>query len=207
MTEERYVTLDALLPANPEPGEIFKMPEGQIGGASVMNFIYAGGQHIGHTAQYARVTNVSACSRLGRTVSSVPLMKGLNIRLLCEQFTFKSLIFVDYFGWTVYEYNPKPTVLLDELFTVTHASTMYKANSKLYVYDDICLEKYKEESDARKTNDAARDAARNDTRNAAETSTGDAEDEPCSAPAVAATDAGDATRTTGTTAPSESGDS
>lgn len=154
MFEEKYVTLDALLPPNPEPGSVFQMPEDQIGGASVMNFIYAGGKHIGHTSQYARIANVSKCAYLGRTTSSLPLINGMNIRVLCEQFTFKSLTFVEYFGWVVHEYHQKPEVLLDEQFTITHAATMYKANSKLYVCDRVCLEKYKEKNDAARKPDA-----------------------------------------------------
>lgn len=152
MTDERYVTLDALLPPDPEPGEVFIMPEGQVGGASTMNFIYAGGVCIGHTSQYARVANVSACSFLGRTVTSRPLVRDLPIRILSEQFTFKSLVFVEFFGWLVHEYNPKPQVLLDAKFRVLHAIPMRKPDSDLYTYDRVCLEKYKEETDARTAN-------------------------------------------------------
>jgi len=124
MTDERYVTLDALLPPDPEPGEVFQMPEGQVGGASTMNFIYVGGNCVGHTSQYARVANVSSHSFLGRTVTTIPLGEGLVVRLLGEQFTFASVVFVEYFGWVVKEYNPKPTVLLDAKFDVLHAIPM-----------------------------------------------------------------------------------
>jgi len=168
MTDERYVTLDALLPPDPDPGEIFEMPEGQVGGASTMNFIYAGGNCVGHTAQFARVANVSGCSFLGRTVTSHPLVRGMQVRVLSEQFTFKSLMFVEYFGWLVHTYNPKPQVLLDAKFKVLHAIPMRKPDSTLYTYDRVCLEKYKEETDARTANgnaagthtpDASTDAA------------------------------------------------
>lgn len=154
MTDERYVTLDALLPPDPEPGQIFQMPEGQVGGASTMNFIYVGGNCVGHTSQFARVANVSTRSYLGRTVTSAPLLKNVIIRVLGEQFTFASLIFVEYFGWSVYEYNPKPEVLLDAKFEVVHAIPMKKQNSDLYTYDRVCLKKHKEETDARTANDA-----------------------------------------------------
>lgn len=158
MPDERYVTLDALLPAEPEPGEIFLMPDGQVGGASVMNFVYTGGVCVGHTSQYARVVNVSSYSYLGRTVTAAPLVEGMQIRILGEQFTFKSLIFVEYFGWMVYEYNPKPTVLLDAKFEVLHAIPMRKQNSDLYTYDRVCLKKYKEDNRAKTANDAAGNA-------------------------------------------------
>jgi hypothetical protein len=159
MTDE----LDALLPPDPKPSEIFQMPEGQVGGASNMNFVYAGGVCIGHTSQFARVANVSSRSFLGRTVTSAPLTEGVIIRVLGEQFTFKTLIFVEFFGWVVYEYNPKPKVLLDAKFTVVHAIPMVKQNSALYTYDRVCLENHKEETDARTANDATRgDATRGD---------------------------------------------
>jgi hypothetical protein len=158
MTDERYVTLDALLPPDPEAGEVFTMPEGQVGGASTMNFIYTGGSCVGHTSQYARVANVSSHSYLGRTITSAPLTPGIIIRLLGEQFTFKSLVFVEYFGWVVHQYNPKPTVLLDAKFEVLHAVPMKKQNSNVYTYDRVCLKKHKEDTDARTANG---NAARN----------------------------------------------
>jgi len=148
MSNERYVTLDAILPTNPQPGEIVVLPEDQVGGASTINFIYMGDQHIGHTEQFARVSNVSDRSFLARTVTTEPFLKDLLIRLICEQYTFKSLIFVDYFGWSVHEYNPTPKILLDETFEIVYAVPLKKKNSELYTYDRVYLKKSKEKPNA-----------------------------------------------------------
>ena len=147
MPDERYITLDALLPAEPANGQVFDMPEGQVGGASTMTFVYAGGRCIGHTSQFARVANVNTCAYLGRTITSDPLVEGMVVRLLGEQFTFKALVFTQFFGWGVHTYNPEPKVLLDGTFRVVHAVPMRKPNSSLYAYDRVCLEKHNTEKE------------------------------------------------------------
>ena len=145
MTEERYVTLDAVLPADPKPNEVVEIPPEQVGGASTLTFVYVGGNCVGYSSQYARVTNVSAHSFLARTVTSIPLHEGTIIQVIGEQFTFKSLQFVEYFGWTVKDYNPKPEILLNETFKVLYAAPLHKNNSDLYVYDRVCMVKYQED--------------------------------------------------------------
>ena len=141
-TAERYTAGIGVLPNDPDPGEVYTAPEGQEVGASYVLTILLDGKHIGHTSQISRVPNVSKRSHLNRTITTSSLEKGDTIEVVFTRYAYKSVIFVEYFGWIGHEVG-STEIQMRQKFSVVEARPLLE-DATQYIYEKVCLKALKE---------------------------------------------------------------
>lgn len=146
--QDNNVVLTNLLPADPEPDQIVKLPKGQYAGGSNIIYLYKHDKLIGATAQLTSIQNISGKYEIARTTTTTKLNKNDIIRITGKQYIFDSVIFVNGFGWSGYDYLPEPQILLDKTYRVLHAKSVGQTAENFYLYDKICLETLTENKNA-----------------------------------------------------------
>lgn len=144
--QERNSLLNALLPAEPESGEIVTMPDGQIAGAAHALHLYKGDTLIGTASSFAVIPNVSRRSSLTRAITSVPIKKDDLIRIRYVQYNFSSVIFIEYFGWIGHEQVEYQTTH-DRVYKVLHVLPLGPRTIKSNLYERVCLEAQEQEKE------------------------------------------------------------
>lgn len=135
----RHNVVSSFVPENPKPGQIFTMPEGQVLGASHVISLMKEARLIGDALQLSPVINVTGKSILTRVTTSVPLRKGTRLRALAQQYSFKSAIFVQYFGWMGHEITDAVIVISDRMYRVEHALRVGPPSDNFFIYEKVCL--------------------------------------------------------------------
>ena len=139
MINSRHTIISSLVPDNPKPQQIIEMPGGQVLGASHVISILKGEDLIGDAIQLSPVYNVSGKYTLNRATTCVSLRKGMRIRILAQQFSYNSAIFVQHFGWMGHNVLGPPTVLSDHTYKIDHVLRVGPDSIKFFVYEKICL--------------------------------------------------------------------
>jgi hypothetical protein len=134
----RHGIIDSLVPNNPKPGQIYTMPDGQVLGASHVISLMKESLLIGDSLQFTPIPNVTGKNVLTRTTTCIPLKKGMRVKILVQQFSFKSAIFIQYFGWMGHE-TIDPTIILDKLFRIEHVLRVGPNSDKFFIYEKVCL--------------------------------------------------------------------
>ncbi len=135
----RHTIISSLVPDNPKPGQIITMPEGQVLGASHVISLMKETDLIGDAFQLAPVHNVSGKSILSRVTTRVPLRRGMRVRVLAQQFSFKSAIFIQYFGWMGHETIDTISVISDRMYKIDYALRVGPDSDKFFIYEKVCL--------------------------------------------------------------------
>jgi hypothetical protein len=115
------------------------MPAGQVLGASHVISLLKNTDVIGDAMQLAPVVNVTGKSVMSRVTSCVPLRKGMRIRVLAQQFSFKSAIFIQYFGWMGHDVIDNIVVITDKMYKIEYALRVGPPSEKFFVYEKVCL--------------------------------------------------------------------
>jgi hypothetical protein len=142
----RHSVISSLVPDNPKPGQVFTMPEGQILGASHVISIMKVADLIGDALQFTPVPNVSGKSLLSRATTCTPLRKGMRVRILAQQFSFKSAIFIQYFGWMGHDVIDNIIVITDKMYKIEYALRVGPPSEKFFIYEKVCLTTVEEKS-------------------------------------------------------------
>ncbi len=136
---DKTIILEALLPEDPENGTVVTLPEGQtVGGANVIQAV-RGGKVLATISQMAPVRNSSGKYEATRAASCTVINPGDILRILGWQYTFKSLKFVESFGWMGHETDPTPLSLMDKHVRVLDTSLLGPDPSGIYLYEKLCL--------------------------------------------------------------------
>lgn len=135
----RHNVVSSLVPDNPKPGQIFTMPEGQVLGISHVISILRGGELVGDANQLTAVHNVTLKSVLTKVTTCIPLKKGVRIQVLAKQFSFKSAIFIQYFGWMGHDIIDSGDVIADKTYKVEYALRVGPESDKFFIYEKVCL--------------------------------------------------------------------
>jgi hypothetical protein len=135
----RHTVINSLVPDNPKPGQVVTMPEGQVLGASHVISLLKNTDVIGDAMQIAPVVNVTGKSVMSRVTTCVPLRKGMRIRVLAQQFSFKSAIFIQYFGWMGHDVIDNVVVITDKIYKIEYALRVGPPSEKFFVYEKVCL--------------------------------------------------------------------
>jgi hypothetical protein len=136
----------SLVPDNPKPGQIFTMPEGQVLGASHIISLFRGGEIIGDAFQLAPIQNVTGKTLLTRVTTNYLLKKGIRVRVKVQQFSYKSAIFIQFFGWIGHDIIDKVDVITDKEYKVEHAMRVGPPSDKFFIYEKVCLTNVEEKS-------------------------------------------------------------
>jgi hypothetical protein len=131
--------LEATLPEDPKDKETYTVPEGQIAGASYVLHLKKDGEEIGTAEQLDRVANVSGKATLSRTSSFQELKKGDTLETVFKRYDYKSVIFVDYFGWMGYECYKKVETMECNMWKVLAVLTVGPQSQGKYFYEKLCL--------------------------------------------------------------------
>lgn len=131
--------IGSLVPDNPKPGQVVTMPEGQALGASNVISIVKENDLLGDATQLAPIPNVAGKSVLNRVTTRIPLRKGMRIRVLAQQFSFKSAIFIQYFGWLGHEIIDPPLTIHDNIYKIDHLFQVGPKSDKFFIYERVCL--------------------------------------------------------------------
>jgi len=131
--------LDATLPTDPEANEVYCVPEGQVAGASYVLHIKKDGEDVGTAEQLERVVNVSGKATLSRTSSSQAIEKGTLIETAFKRYDYKSVIFVEYFGWIGYDCYEKVETMERNKWKVLAVLTVGPQSPGKYFYEKLCL--------------------------------------------------------------------
>jgi hypothetical protein len=142
----RHNVIGSLVPDNPKPGQVYTMPEGQVLGASHVISLMKENILIGDALQFSPIPNISGKSILSRTTTWVPLRKGMRIKILAQQFSFKSAIFVQYYGWMGHEVLDNTNILADRMYKIEYALRVGPPSDKFFIYEKVCLTTVEEQS-------------------------------------------------------------
>jgi hypothetical protein len=142
----RHNIISSLVPDNPKSGQVFNMPEGQVLGASHVISLMKNGELIGDATQLAPIPNVTGKSVLSRVTTNFPLKKGIRIRVLAQQFSYKSAIFIQYFGWMGHDIIDSIGVITDKEYKVEYALRVGPTSDKFFIYEKVCLTNVEEKS-------------------------------------------------------------
>ena len=132
------------LPEDPLPGQVVEIPDGVDGGSATHITVYDGDLVIGETQQLSKVENVSRKWQLGRTTTVTPLLPEMIVRIRAVKQHYRSLIFVEYFGWSGHQYHKNETVLSDRVYTIEHTAQYYSIAEGPHIYELVCLHYNKE---------------------------------------------------------------
>jgi hypothetical protein len=122
------------------------MPEGQVLGASHVISIMKVADLIGDALQFTPVPNVSGKSLLSRATTCTPLRKGMRVRILAQRFSFKSAIFIQYFGWMGHDVIDNIIVITDKMYKIEYALRVGPPSEKFFIYEKVCLTTVEEKS-------------------------------------------------------------
>ena len=137
--------LEQLMPENPQPGDIVKMPEGYSCGEAHDIAVLLNGERVGSATGLRRIENVSNIYEADKvTVYGISLNYGDIIRIENYRYTYVSLMFVEFLGWRGREvYQP---------YDVTHRadyqilqSLMNSQPGKLTIHEKMCLKQIPKE--------------------------------------------------------------
>jgi hypothetical protein len=142
----RHNVIASLVPDNPKNGEIFVMPEGQVLGASHVISLVKNGELVGDASQLAPVPNVAGKSLLSKVTARLSLQKGVRIRVLAQQFSYKSAIFIQFFGWMGRDLIDKTIVISDKEYRVDYALRVGPDSDKFFIYEKVCLTNVEEKT-------------------------------------------------------------
>lgn len=131
--------MDNYLPDDPLPGQIVEVPDGVDGGKVTHILVYEGDTLIGEAQQLIKVENVSRKWQLGRTHAASPIKPEARLRVRAITKHYASLIFVEYFGWTGFQYKKEETLLSDRMYEVLHTATYFTVQDGPNIYELICL--------------------------------------------------------------------
>lgn len=153
--QSRYTTMDATLPSDPEPNQVYTMPEGQIAGASYILHIYKNGILIGSAEALTKVQNVSGKSYLSRMHSKTEIKEGDRLEILFVRLLIKSVKYVEYFGWIGHTFYPETQIEDKFLFDVVTTLPIQPLQEHLHVYERVCLTRVKGEIDDNRTTESS----------------------------------------------------
>jgi len=137
---EKAVMLENLLPEDPEDGVIVEAPKGQTLGGSTVISVYMKNKPIGSIASLIPIVNVSRKYTANRLSSNIPIKKGDIIRITGRQYSFDTVIFVQYFGWIGYKASKEPVVASDKFYRVLAAIPVGPEEPDCLLYEKVCLE-------------------------------------------------------------------
>jgi len=140
-TQSRTAMMEATLPADPEPNQVYEVPAGQIAGASYVLHVYKNGVLVGGAEMLTRVQNVSGKSYLSRMWSKTKIKEGDRLEILFTRYLIKSVIFVEFFGWIGHEYYPETQIEDKFLFDVVAILSVGPSTESAYLYERVCLTK------------------------------------------------------------------
>lgn len=135
----RHTVIESLIPSDPKPGQVFTMPEGQVLGASHVISIMKNDNLLGDAMQLAPISNVTGKNQLSRVTTCTPLRKGMRIRVLAQQFSFKSAIFIQYFGWIGHDVIDTVTLISDKMYKIEYALRVGPPSENFFIYEKVCL--------------------------------------------------------------------
>lgn len=139
------------LPDDPEPGEVFILPEGQtIGGANVIN-VFQGPSLLGAAQSLAPVPNVSGVYFLERLATRNELKPRDILRVKATQYTFIELTFIEYLGWCGTKMSDTTYTAFDKHLKVRDIVPIGTVTDGFNLYERICLEKIKGAKNAKPT--------------------------------------------------------
>lgn len=142
----RHNVISSLVPDNPKNGDVFVMPEGQVLGASHVISLMKNGELVGDASQLAPVPNVSGKSLLSKVTTILSLQRGVRIRILAQQFSYKSAIFIQYFGWLGQDIIDNIRVISDKEYRVEYALRVGPNSDKFFIYEKVCLTNVEEKT-------------------------------------------------------------
>lgn len=140
----RHSLINSLMPDNPKPGEEFSLPDKQVLGASILVSVYIVDDLIGDAVQLAAVPNVSGKALLSRVTTRIPLRRGMRIRVVSQQFSFDSIVFVQHFGWLGCHALPEATQHSSTRYRIEHVLRVGPDTDKFYIYEKVCLTQIEE---------------------------------------------------------------
>ena len=150
--QERTNLLESMLPDDPEDRQVVEYPEGQVVGASIVISVYKQDKRIGAASSVYPIVNVTRKHTANRLSSNVPIAEKDVIRIVAQQFTFNSVIFIQYFGWIGYKVIGEPLITSDKFYRVITAIPVGpKDNAEFHLYEKVCLESLEVNSDAKPT--------------------------------------------------------
>jgi len=126
------------LPDDPDPGQVFTLPEGHIiGGSTVIN-IYLAGSLVGSIASIIPITNVTRMYRAERAMSSSKLPRNTLIRVKALQFSFTEVTFFQNFGW-IGTRTTDAIIVSDKYYRILASIPVGPTDEHTYLYEQLCL--------------------------------------------------------------------
>ena len=132
------------LPDDPDDGQIFKSPNNEYLGGSIVISIFRGKELLGSATSLESVPTMSRKYQLTRMSSSRLLKKGdiINVKIIHNN--YNELIFKDGYGWLGHKSKDNAEVLQEDNFRIEAFLTVGPVSASSYLYEYVCVEKIKE---------------------------------------------------------------
>lgn len=143
---EKSSVVEQLLPEDPEDRQVFELPEGQlVGGATVVS-VYKHGKLVGSLSSLYPIVNVSRKYSGTRLSASTSIQEKDVVRIVGRQYSYNSVIFIQYFGWLGYKATGEPVVVSDKFYKVLAITPAgpEEEPSDFHLYEKVCLEALEE---------------------------------------------------------------
>jgi hypothetical protein len=141
MSQSNTAVIQALLPQDPDNGDVYTVPNGGTVGGSTVIYLYSHktGELLGTATQLMPIANVSKKYSLTRPSTKRKITKGDLIRVTAKIYPYKSLMFIDGFGWVGKDHDEEAHVLEDFVYQVDLIVSIGVQGSGYYLYEQLCL--------------------------------------------------------------------
>jgi len=128
------------LPKNPKPFEIFTAPDNQYVGASTVLLLVRDSKTIGDMMSLFTQHNVANTLVGYRTRTTTPISQGDVLTIVTSMYRYRSLIYVEYFGWVGIDPDPEEKKkVLDRFDVRVEYANEIILTGQYYAYDQMCL--------------------------------------------------------------------
>ena len=126
-------------PADPQPGQVFRVNKGQVvGGSTVINLFHKQSL-IGSVTRIIPIPNVTRMYRAERVMCNKPLQRNALVRIQALQFSFVELTFIQNFGWVGTGTDKKTMTILDKFYKVLAGVPIGPQTNTFCLYEQLCL--------------------------------------------------------------------
>jgi hypothetical protein len=141
MHQSNSALIQALLPQDPDNGDVYVVPNGGTVGGSTVIYLHnhKTGELLGTATQLMPIANVSKKYSITRPSSKRKIAKGDLLRITAAIYPYTSLVFIDGFGWVGKDHGEKGHVLEDFTYQVDLAIPIGTQGVGYYLYEQLCL--------------------------------------------------------------------
>ena len=142
---EKAVMINNQLPDDPTDKQVVEFPEGQVVGGATVISVYLKDKLVGSLSSLYPIVNVTRKYSADRLASNTLIKEGDVLRIVGRQYSFNTVIFVQYFGWIGCKPAGEPQVTSDKLYRVIAAIPVGPDDSPdCYLYERVCLDALEE---------------------------------------------------------------